>query len=673
MRWKISAPAVVLILTASVLSACGSSGSSSSGSSSSGGSGSSPSLPATLQVTSRNLQFDAGAARDILADPARHLVYISIRNEIVVLSSDSLLIQNELFVGSSPAGLALSADDQKLYVALGAGGSLVVVDLTTYATTTIEIAAQIGASYLSGVLELQPGVVLVSGQLLVTVNLNSNNQITVVPGGLNVGTGARLRASLDGRYVYVGIPAPNAALYKLDNRSPALPVIASNLQVGGDPTGMALDTAGGALIIGGNETFDTSTLAQENPGYSSGVIGELSDDSQNLQQFNGQSTLYSGATLHATTQITTDCPQEVLNGIASVGLNGEWLINGSEGDLCAISTTQPNAPPGEAGSVALAAPPSTQWVATTETVVGNFPYDMAFDPANDRFYVTVPQSNELVFVAANEGGVVTTLAMPGQPGHVIASADGVHLYVGLLDQGSIVVVDRQTVQVVQTIDLSTLLGQDGVGSLFELSPGNLFVGGPPSNTNVAMVSYAVELNPANPSAAQRIGNAQGYCFPFFAASPDTHYLYIDGAGCNTIIEKRDLTTPGLPVVMTSASVDQLSLQFSTQSADGSRLYIYGTYIVDASTLRVVGAVSDGAPFLSTDGTQLLASQSFYLYSFNLVTQQPLALLGGNCQSWSANWGDATQFMWPDQSHWAILSIGDIGDPGSVCVMSMAPQ
>ena len=125
--------------------------------------------------------------------------------------------------------------------------------------------------------------------------------------------------------------------------------------------------------------------------------------------------------------------------------------------------------------------------------------------------------------------------------------------------------------------------------------------------------------------------------------------------------------------MKSAAVDQLGLQFSTQSADGSRLYISGVKIVDTSTLRVVGYINNGVPFLSSDGTQLLASQGFYLDTFDLATQQPLVELGGTCQSWSVNWGNATQFMWPDRSHWAILSIGDIGDPGSVCVMSTAQQ
>ena len=108
------------------------------------------------------MQFNAGTIEDVVADPAHHRVY-RVANEVVVLSSDTYLIQQQLFIGSLPKGLKLSSDGQKPWP-LGQGGSLVVVDLNTFAFTTIEVATQMGTSYLSDVLEVHPGVVLVSGR-----------------------------------------------------------------------------------------------------------------------------------------------------------------------------------------------------------------------------------------------------------------------------------------------------------------------------------------------------------------------------------------------------------------------------------------------------------------------------------------------------------------------------
>ncbi|MBV8865105.1 MAG: hypothetical protein JO210_06855, partial [Acidobacteriaceae bacterium] len=591
-----------------------------------------------------------------MADSARHRVYFSVQNEVVVLSSDTFLVERELPVGSLPKGLALSSDGQKLYVALSAGGSLVVVDLNTFASTTIEVATQLGTSRLSDVLEVHPGVVLVSGLNLVSVDLNHNNAVTTVAGKLNAGAGARMRLSLDGRFVYVGCPALNEFI-KLDNSSTSLPVIAQSAPSSAPLDQFALSVSGDKLIDGGGAVYDTTSLQRLSSGWANGVVGETADDSAVLQIGGAGWSLLDGTTLRAIGQLTTDCAQAVLSGIAFAGVPGQWLINLGDGSLCVISTVTPSQAPGVDGNRALSIYQNPQPINTVETIVGYFPYDMVLDAARDRFYVSLPQQQQLVSVAATAGGVVGSIAIPGEPGFLQLSADDVHLYVGLRFKGSIVVIDLTTSKVVQTIDLSSLLAQNSTGKLFELSPGDLLVGGPPQETPAGLLlSYAVELNPSVPKSAHRIGNTKGYCFPHFTQSPDGHFLYIDGPGCATVIEKRDLTRTGWPVVMTSDPADLLSLPESPQSSDGSRLYLPGMYVLDTTTLRFVGYMAGGEPFLSKDGSKLFSVEDFHLSTWDIATQRILATAAGNCQSYS-DWGSAANIMWPDRSRFAILSIG----------------
>jgi hypothetical protein len=619
--------------------------------------------------------------QDVVSDPARHRVYFSVRNEVAVLSADTYLLEKELFLGTHPTGMALSADDQKLYVALGTGGSIVVVNLNTLEWTTVEVATQLGTYVLSDVLEVRPGVVLVSGHFLVTVDTQNGNQVSVVAGGLNADSGAWLHKSFDGRYVYVSDLFTDD-LYQLDNSSPALPVVMNAGTIGAGSQ-FVLNKPGNWLIEGGGSIYDTSAFTHLRTGFTDGIIGEEADGSAIMQQGGSANwSLLDGSTLQETARYLTDCPMISINEITPVGLRGEWLINLANGDLCAISTTTPSVAPGSDGQRALTAWPITSSpVPTVETVVGFAPDHMVLDEARDLFYVSMPLQKQIVLVAAREGGIVGTISMPGQPGTVVMSGDGGHLYVGMHDSGDVAVVDLSSRQIVQTVDLTALVGKPAIGSILELTPGTIIVGAYLGNDPNVTYTYVAEVDLSDPSAAGRIGNPQGYDYPGFVESPDGHFLYIGGSCCAGALEKRDLTSADLALVMTSPTLPSqghINLYHAVFSADGSRLYAEGddgnVHGIDTSTLVSVADMGSSYPFLSTDGTKLLTVGDATMATWDLATYQLVGLVQGNCTTLDIFYGAGDYAMFADRAHFAVLSVGslDSNSPGSVCVMNSTP-
>ncbi|HEY3594525.1 MAG TPA: hypothetical protein VGL13_11645, partial [Polyangiaceae bacterium] len=63
--------------------------------------------------------FSVGA-QFFTADPARHRIYASVptKNQVVAIDTETLKILATIPVGLGPAGMALSVDGTKLYVAL---------------------------------------------------------------------------------------------------------------------------------------------------------------------------------------------------------------------------------------------------------------------------------------------------------------------------------------------------------------------------------------------------------------------------------------------------------------------------------------------------------------------------------------------------------------------------
>jgi DNA-binding beta-propeller fold protein YncE len=114
-----------------------------------------PSNPGALPATGRTFGLGFGhGIQDIESDPSRNRVYLSFRNSIVVLSTDTYLVERVVPIGSSPRGIALSRDGLRLYAALANGGSVAILDTQTFQKTTVEVVIDVGTPFVWDVLEV---------------------------------------------------------------------------------------------------------------------------------------------------------------------------------------------------------------------------------------------------------------------------------------------------------------------------------------------------------------------------------------------------------------------------------------------------------------------------------------------------------------------------------------
>ncbi|MCP3974228.1 MAG: hypothetical protein GY720_07020 [bacterium] len=168
---------------------------------------------------------------DVVADSARGLAYVSVRNTDEVISVDlgSGSITDRHFF-SDPAGLELSADGQYLYVALNSSTGIARVDLSDWTSTHVTLP-DLGDPRTWDVIEIAPGVVLVSAtpstsgsSWIVRYNF-ATDESDIVASHRMIDTGPRFAIDPTHDYVYVG---EGQSLYRLDLSTPLLDIVAED-------------------------------------------------------------------------------------------------------------------------------------------------------------------------------------------------------------------------------------------------------------------------------------------------------------------------------------------------------------------------------------------------------------------------------------------------------------
>ena len=91
-----------------------------------------PTTVAQAQIGVVLKTFDLKAGQ-LLLDPARPQLYATLPddNSLAVINTDTNTVVTTFFIGSNPAGMAISPDGTRLYVANSGSASIGVVDLTT--------------------------------------------------------------------------------------------------------------------------------------------------------------------------------------------------------------------------------------------------------------------------------------------------------------------------------------------------------------------------------------------------------------------------------------------------------------------------------------------------------------------------------------------------------------
>ena len=173
--------------------------------------------------------------QDMEVDPVRQLLYVSVpaRNEIVVISLNSLTIVDLLFVGNRPHGIDLSADGRTLYAALHQATSVAYLDLESgLVSDTIVLGDLLGHSTTWDVVEGQPDRIFVSANpssggfaYIVQIDRAAGNALRRVAGQRIIRCAPTFAASPDMSSVYVGECFSPESLYKLSLSTIEAPIV----------------------------------------------------------------------------------------------------------------------------------------------------------------------------------------------------------------------------------------------------------------------------------------------------------------------------------------------------------------------------------------------------------------------------------------------------------------
>jgi DNA-binding beta-propeller fold protein YncE len=197
-------------------------------------------LPTEAEYTPPTDQL-GGTVGDVEADPLRGLVYASIprRHEIAVLDMGTWRVVRRIRVGSLPAGLDLSRDGNRLFVALEGAGSAAIVDLSLQRLErTLDLQYALDHHAVSLVTEGEPGRLFAaaaeSGQVA-DIDLDNGYTVSRLEVSNFVPYPKAMAATADGSWLYM---TGSQGVVKLDVRTKPSTVV-----------GIAPDFGGNQLIL----------------------------------------------------------------------------------------------------------------------------------------------------------------------------------------------------------------------------------------------------------------------------------------------------------------------------------------------------------------------------------------------------------------------------------------
>ncbi len=296
---------------------------------------------------------------DVVVDMGRGLAYVSIpaMDEILSINLATGEIQDRPVL-PAPAGLELSADGKYLYVALNYSTGIARVDLSDWSSTQV-VLAELGNNRTWDVIEISPGVVLVSA------NSGSGGFAWIVRYDFNTGVEDRVaseriiragpRFAMDGGdHVYIGEGFSPNSLYQLDLATPMLDIVAEDAHstVSGTQS-LTVSVDGSFIVVESGQKIDASTIAP---------IGNFergkplfSDDGSVLYSYYSLEgsplvSVSNAGTTQLIEQWQPDCGTAGVpysHGVFTKGAGSPLLLTTTEDSLCMIhtDTIRPVPPP----------------------------------------------------------------------------------------------------------------------------------------------------------------------------------------------------------------------------------------------------------------------------------------------------------------------------------------
>lgn len=593
------------------------------------------------------------AGGDLEVDNARGRVYVTLpdRNELLVFSAQSLEVVRRFHLPSRPNGLSMSADDQEIFVGLGAAGSVAVIDADSFAVSTIFVAPELGSSRVYHVVETSPGILYAATSIpdtdgrITRIDRTSGVITPVATTGPNFEEIELVADSANGvLYAADGLGDSSPVVHKYNATDPQTPLLLQKQNESIDVTHrMSLDAGRQRLYLSSGQVLATADFS---------LVGRISRGtpwaSDNgvdvvVATGDGDLTIHSATDLRVVDLLESDCaltrsPGDSLPDVDRLmpsPVDGQWLLLGGD-ILCALDLNNPAVPPGTGQPGVQPDPlPVVNVQSTSVLLPGGSSYDAEFDEPRNRLYVSVPSSGEVVTIDAATYQVIERDVLGNRPRGLALSPDGSTLAIVFNANGNIGFKDLASGQT-EMRDLTATLGTTAANDVAWVSDDAIFVSAdaPCCGTD----AFIVRTSRSDPGATRR--SAGGSVFRFqvmLTPSPDGSFLYVrQGSG---ELSKLDLSLPNEPVVLSYQQIDSgvigSGLGQPSVSPDGERIAFTDGEVLRSSDFFQAGQLRpQGMTLYSPDGAslyQLLGDDFLDRYdpAIFLATQRLATSCSGN--------------------------------------------
>ena len=585
-------------------------------------------------------------AKDLAVNASRGHVYVTVpgRDELLVISASTLEVLRRIHLGSRPAGLSVSPDEDEIFVGLAASGAIAILDSDSFVETRIEVGPALESSEVYKVVETQPGILYVS-----TGIPDSEGHIARVDRGSGVVTQIATTAfneieliadpARNLLYASDGIQAAEPTVYKLDAGAPGTPAPQAFVQTTGpgqfnrlslSPSGLLIFVSSGHVL----NTEDFSPASRITPG----VPWASKNGTEVFVAFGERDlVIHSATTLREIDRLETDCwkasPQPdsrfgTAQRLMESPVNGQWLILGEE-VLCVVDLLNPHVAPGTGDPGVLPEPLPTTAITATSVRWANMISDSEYDSVRQRLYVSLYSAQELVTVDAENLVILERQPIGHTARGLDLSPDGSTLAIMFNDNGHVAFKDLDS-GVIETQDISALLGTANGHDVQWLDDDVLFATGSPECCEEPMTAHLVRVSRSDPGASRRSAGGLGDLWGSqLTISPDRHYLYLNRPQVGLL--KLDLTQPDEPIVGSRATGGvPISI-----SPDGAQIINGDGGVLRTSDLVQTGEITGMGRYLfSVDGTTIYSGWASALDVFDPATYQASERLEptDNCQS-----------------------------------------
>ncbi len=462
----------------------------------------------------------------VAQSPSRHALYVATGASVRVLDNLTLTETQRFDFADEVSGLLLSADDQRLYIALGDGHEFGIISLDDNSSRLVPLPALTPSPGLAQV-ELDAGRFAVSrGETTTLIAIDANDSVSVV-GTL---AGRVLTADRAAGFLYVH---HFDYLEKINVNDAALPVVARRIATRVQNAQLSAD---GSRLFSSRGVFDSADLRMLNVLEGEDIAIDEARNRLFLRQYP-----YDGLVLLA---LDTHRPLGTAQARCSVTTGG--AVHG----VLNVSTTSLKVIYGENGLCLIdmhgLTPPATR--SSNNTYRSG---DMVLDRTRDRLLVSLPLANELLVMARKTLQAKARIFLPGSPTALALSDDGKRVFVTLAQGSGIAEVDLVTLRV-RITRFAMPADVSGLQAIVALGSGRYMVAASGDTVHLAVL----ETRPALSLSFTAFAGPRGTDRMLYDGTRKLLYLNGDDPSVffGETLFRIDLGTPSAPVLLGSTHV-----------------------------------------------------------------------------------------------------------------------